>query len=198
MEGQCFSNDLIWVSSGLFATLGTFVVGMILSYAVRPFFLSRYLYVASAVVYVCFGICISKLKFRRLCALLLIWAILYSKLPVLKAVMAGEKNLNSDNEVFLENVVVPADDIIYVNSTELRWGLLEWYYPEIRYSYNPDLFIDDLNMIEEEKEFFMIWNVELSEDELLIAAEGNFGVEKIFEGRLGNDKYYYVYKVLHK
>ena len=60
-EKTLISPDSLWVLAGLASLAGTAAVGLVLSYAVRPFFVIRYLYPLTPVVFLILGFCLSKL-----------------------------------------------------------------------------------------------------------------------------------------
>ena len=60
------SEELIWVIAGLCSIFGTCVVGLILSYTIRPFFVLRYLYPTVPVAYMLLIYCTRKMKLKKI------------------------------------------------------------------------------------------------------------------------------------
>lgn len=73
------SLETIWIASGLLALIGTIAVGYGLSYAVRPFFLERYLFPLAPVVFLIFAYCLAKLKLSKVICFVIL-ATLVSKI----------------------------------------------------------------------------------------------------------------------
>ena len=70
-EKPLISPDTLWVLAGLASLAGTAAVGLALSYAVRPFFVIRYLYPLTPVMFLILGFCLSRLdKSKLLCFVL--------------------------------------------------------------------------------------------------------------------------------
>lgn len=67
--------ELLWVLAGLGSFVGTVAVGLGLSYAVRPFFVIRYLYPLTPVMFLILGACLSRLD-RTKCLCLVLTAII--------------------------------------------------------------------------------------------------------------------------
>lgn len=187
-----FSNELIWVLSGVLATLGTLAVGLILSHAVRPLFLSRYLYAVVPVSYLTLGVTVSKLKFKQVWAFLLVLALLWNTLPAFLNTCKSEEKLDSSLSCFLESVQPSTDEVLLSCNSHLPWTLFSYYYPE-----NQSFYISDMQPIGDQPcdKGLVFWSSPLNDDEFLILKEYGFSVSELYEGRFSDGSYYYVYQV---
>ena len=89
-----FAPDTIWLLTGLLSAAGTSAVGLIVSHAVRPLFLVRYLYPLTAVVYLVFGFLLSKVRWRTILSSILILGTLVCSLPDFYHTYQREKRID--------------------------------------------------------------------------------------------------------
>lgn len=186
------SSEMIWILTGVWSVVGTLLVGLLLSYAIRPLFVVRYLYVITPAAYLILGVCLKKMHFRRIWAVLLIGAILWNNIPLFFNTYQGERSLNQNTAIFLDQVQPEKSEKIYTNNTHLGWSLLEYYYPE-----NPRAYIGEITDIinEDYENSWLYWTAPLSEEAYAVLEDAGYSVLKKFEGTFANGVYYYAYVV---
>lgn len=194
-EKLCVSDELLWVISGLVAFGGTIVVGLGLSYAVRPFFLLRYLFPVSAMIYLIFGICISKLNFRRIVVAILVLLILWSNIPQYVEQYKCDKDIEQQTEAFLENVTPSEKSAIFTNCSPLDWTLLEYYYPQSAHAYREVL---PENFDSSYEEIWLFWSDELDSTMLEQLKTQGYSVTEVYEGGVANGIFLHTYKLVKK
>lgn len=187
------SEDTLWIFTGLLSIFGTMLVGLILSYMVRPFFVSRYLFVVSSITYLVLGFCLSQLNPKKYYCILLIIVLLCSTLPAYKMQYDNDITLNNSNTDFLQAVNPPSDATLYTNSIHLNWTLLEYYYPGYEHSYKPEM-LETLENVE--KEIWLFWNEKMTDDEKNEIEKMGYFSKMIHEGAFANGEYYYAYQVV--
>ncbi len=181
-----------WVIAGLVAVAGTALVGLALSYAVRPFFVLRYLFPLSAALYLMIGYCISQLKFSRVWAIVFVLLILGTHIPTYISTFTAEHAFDEGTQSFLANVRPEKDAIIETNNRHLAWSLLAYYYPENACEENADAI---WNLDQRYDHIWLFWMQELRESELKAMEAQNYSVMKVYEGDFANEFYYYAYKL---
>ena len=189
----CVSDELLWIISGLIALAGTIIVGLGLSYALRPFFILRYIFPTSAMIYLIFGICVSKLNFRRIVAAILLILILWSNIPEYISQYRLEKDIEQQTEAFLDNVTPSEKSYIFTNCKPMDWTLLDYYYPQSTHTYKeslPETF--DSNY----EEIWIFWYSELDSTVLDQIECQNYSVTEIYEGKVANGIFLHTYKLL--
>lgn len=186
------SSEMIWILTGVWSVVGTLLVGLLLSYAIKPLFVVRYLYVITPAAYLILGVCLKKMHFRRIWAVLLIGAILWNNIPLFFNTYQGERSLNQNTAIFLDQVQPEKSEKIYTNNTHLGWSLLEYYYPE-----NPRAYIGEITDIinEDYENSWLYWTAPLSEEAYAVLEDAGYSVLKKFEGTFANGVYYYAYVV---
>lgn len=188
----CITTDNIWVISGIAAAVGTVLVGLTLSYLVRPFFVLRYCIPFMTVIYLVFGYLVSKLKFKNIWAILIIIGILVCNLPVFADKFKSEKNLDMSTSSFLEMVHMEEDAEICSNNDHLIWSVIRYYYPEnekrVLTKEIPESF--DSNIV------YLMWTYELSEEEKESIDDAGYTYDEIFKGQFAN-AWYCVYKLVN-
>lgn len=187
-----FSGEILWILSGLFAIFGTMAVGLGLSYAVRPFFLTRYLFPVSIIAYLISGVCISKMQLRKVWAAVFVMLILWNNIPAYANNYKSESSLNKETSAFLTAVNPSPSDIIYTDNSHLGWTLLPYYYSNNSGGYKPDA-IENLDT--DYNDILLLWTQELDETTLENVNKQGYDYEKIYEGRFANGAYYYAYKL---
>ena len=189
------SGELYWVISGIISICGTAAVGLALSYLIRPFFLTRYLFPVSAMLYLIIGVCVSKMKLRRLWSTALIIAILWNNVPAYVQRYEEDYKLNNDTAMFLD-AVKPEDDaeIVIDNISTLGYPVLNYYYPENDLKYDLDA---SKNLDTNYEDIWIIWRGELDETAENNIREQQYTSTKIYEGNFADGLFYHVYK-LHR
>lgn len=183
-----------WVLSGLIAICGTAAVGFALSYLIRPFFLTRYLFPVSAVLYLIIGVCITRLNFRRTWGILLVAAVLFSHAPAYAKIYKSEHALARENTAFLAAVQPDEGALLVSNMDHLAWSLLEYYYPENDRRFDPDA---PLHLDEGYDTVWLFWTSALDDAEKEAVSSQQYTVEEIYGGRFANGMYYHVYRLYH-
>ena len=187
-----FNGEILWILSGLFAIFGTMAVGLGLSYAVRPFFLTRYLFPVSIIAYLILGVCISKMQLRKVWAAVFVMLILWNNIPAYANNYKSESSLNKETSAFLTAVNPSSSDIIYTDNSHLGWTLLPYYYSNNSGGYKPDA-IENLD--KDYNKILLLWTQKLDETSLENVNKQGYDYEKIYEGRFANGAYYYAYKL---
>lgn len=121
------SPDVLWVLAGLLSLGGTIAVGLTLSYAVRPFFLIRYLYPLTPVVFLLLGFCLSRLDRSRLLCFVLTAIIVVWIWPSYLHIRDDYKYQDMCTKEFLEKIQ-PGEDAVFCME-----GMADFYY------YFPDI-----------------------------------------------------------
>ncbi len=186
--------ELYLVLSGIVSICGTVMIGIALSYAIRPFLITRYLFPLSSMSYLIMGICISKMKFRKIWSIILIIAILWNNVPAYIHRFKDEYNLDKSTTKFLKEVNPSTDVELVTNNYPLDWTLLDYYYPNNvkRYNYNA---LEQLDT--DSDNIWLIWDRELDETEKNNLMKQQYTYSQIYDGRLATWLYFYVYQ-LHK
>lgn len=193
-ENVGFSPDFILIITGLLSIFGTIFAGLLLSYAVRPFFVERYTYVFSAVAYFLLGLCISKLTFKKTWCALLVCSLLWVSVPSYVSTFLNDKYLDQSNTMFLNAVKPSSEAVLYTDNDHLGWNLLCYYYPDNFSQYNPN-FIEQL-VEKPEKEVWLFWS-DVASNELLTSIQHlGYSCEEVYEGWFANNIDYHVYRLL--
>lgn len=194
---KVISGDMYWIITGLVSLAGTVAVGLGLSYLVRPFFVARYLFPLSSVLYLMIGFCVSKMKWPVFWGGLLIIAVLWFSIPAYIYTYRKEDNLNKQTEVLLSKVHPEEDALLVSNNSHLPWTLFEYYFPKNEHrEYIKRLSDDKLDGSFEN--VWLFWTEELDESSEEIINAKQYSCDKVHEGYFANSKYYYVYKLSHR
>ena len=121
------SPDVLWILAGLGSMVGTAAVGLILSYAVRPFFVLRYLYPLTPVVFLILGFCLSRLDRTKVLCFVLTAVLVVSLWPGYIHIRDDYKYQDMCTADFLEKFQPSEDSVIYME------GMADFYY------YFPDI-----------------------------------------------------------
>lgn len=188
------SNESIWILAGLFSFLGTIGVGWVLTKAIRPFFLTRYIYQLSAVLYLILGFCLSKLQLRRSLASVLLLLVLLSNFPLYSSTYRSERELDRSTTAFLEAVQPPEDAFLYTSNYYLDWTLFENYYPGRAHALDENY---DLTaaLNSGEADIWVFWQHEFSESDMQKIADAGYSAASIYDGVLADHTYYHVYRL---
>ena len=177
-ERISLTNELLWVVAGLLSICGTAAVGLGLSYALRPFFIVRYLFPVSAMAYLLFGYCISKMKLRKLWATFLVAAILWNNLPAYMETYKVDKTADVQTENFLTAVEPAENAVIYTDSVHLDWTILDCYYP------NKHIYTQDVQKCLDngESEIWLFWGSQLDEDAENKLKSNGYSLQEVYNG----------------
>ena len=157
--------ELLWVLAGLGSFVGTVAVGLGLSYGVRPFFVIRYLYPLTPVMFLLLGVCLSRLDRTKLLCLVLTAVIVVWCWPTYLHIRDDSKYQDMCTAEFAqkiqpgENAIIITEGIsdfsYYFPDTPLRTRCqIEWVdtsYDEIWYFRLQNLEPADLPGYEKEK-----------------------------------------------
>ena len=121
-----------WIISGIFAVFGTISAAEIISHTMFPIIVLRYLYVSYIILWLIFGIVISKLKYKRLWAIVLIFAVLSSGVPTYASTLDVEIQQSKRLEATLQATtpIIDEHDFIYTDIIHLAWTVASVYYPK--------------------------------------------------------------------
>lgn len=185
------TNSMLWVFAGVLSACGTAAVGLVLSHILRPFFIERYLFPVTGVVYLLFGFCLSKINPHKLLAAGTVVMILLANIPAYTKVYEFDKWKNEETSRFLDTVKPAPDAVIYTNNQHLYWTLLPYYYPSVANQYTQNL---EECLQDTHKEIWICWLDELSEEDISTAEQDGYTAEAVFDGFFAN-KMYYTYKL---
>lgn len=189
-----FTPDMLWIFSGILSAAGTSAVGLGLSYAIRPFFLLRYLFPLTAVIYLVFGFLLSKIRWRNLLSVLLIAGVLICNVPYYYQVLQSEKEIDSSTSHCLELVSPASDSIIYTTYYHLDWTGIDYYFPGISHSLIEQTdFLSTLDSSHSELWYFL--QNELSEADQIAASSHGYTCNNPYNGMFADGTYYYVYEL---
>ena len=191
-EKVVITPEIYWVISGIISFLGTIAVGLTLSYMVRPFFVVRYLFPLSAVLYLIIGYCVSKMNFKKIWSIVLILAILWNNIPVYINIYKAESYLDRQTTIFLSNVKPAEDAVLLTNNPHLSWTLLEYYYPE-----NDIEYVEELSSINNSDydDAWIFWTEEIDEYTANSFREEHYQFEEIYEGLSSDGLNCFVYNI---
>lgn len=192
------SHDLFWIISGLASIVGTIAVGIILSYVIRPFFVTRYIFPLSAVAYLIFGYSISRLKLKRILGGCVLFGVLLANTPIYINTYLDEKALNHESERFIHSVQPSDDAVIYVDSGNLRWVTLDYYYPKNKHIYAPDILSHIKEIFYDSSEAWLFWSYEIGEEVQNDLQRQGYELDRVYAGRMNDNAYYTIYKVKMK
>ena len=126
-EKKPMEPELLWILAGLMSFAGTVAVGLVLSYAVRPFFVIRYLYPLMPVMFLILGVCLSRLDRTKLMCLILTAATVVGFWPTYLHIRDDYKYQDMCTAEFLEKVHPGENAVIYTgNMADFRY-----YFPDI-------------------------------------------------------------------
>lgn len=192
-----FAPDTIWLLTGLLSAAGTSAVGLIVSHAVRPLFLVRYLYPLTAVVYLVFGFLLSKVRWRTILSSILILGTLVCSLPDFYQTYQREKRIDLATAQCLAVITPSQDAVLYTTNYFLDWTLFDYYFPErvhaqIESSNTSQCFTSS------DPEIWLFMEHALSDAELNAASDNGYSRTNVcnstFAEGPGEDSFYYIYK----
>ena len=131
-EKTLISPDSLWVLAGLASLAGTAAVGLVLSYAVRPFFVIRYLYPLTPVVFLILGFCLSKLDRSKLLCFVLTAGIVVWIWPTYLHIRDDYKYQDMCTKEFLE-IVQPGENAVFYMENMADFY---YYFPDIPEKYH--------------------------------------------------------------
>lgn len=126
-----FSNDWIWMISGTCAVFGTIIVAKLISSLVYPIICLRYLYPSFIIIWLLFGINISKMKLNKLWTFVLIAFLFYTCFSPYSLALTRDRANNKRLETTLEatSSEIDEDAFIYTDIVHFAWTVATVYYP---------------------------------------------------------------------
>lgn len=126
------SGYVIWILSGICAVFGTIIVAKSISALLFPIIVLRYLYPSYIIIWLLFGVSISKCRLNKLYTFVIISVIFVSCYPDYCSVFILEQEQNKRLAKTLALTVpeISEDDCIYTNIVHLAWTVEKVYYPE--------------------------------------------------------------------
>ena len=119
-----------WIIAGYIALFATILFGLGVSYIIRPMFLIKYAYPSTILVWLILGVCISKLKFSRVIAAVLLLAILATGLLSYVSVYKEDRaTLKLSTETLSKTTsLITEDDVILAEERHFEDGVANYYY----------------------------------------------------------------------
>lgn len=191
-----FQPSTVWLISGVSGTFGTIIAARLISDIIFPILLLRYVYATFIIIWLLFGICISKYRFKTLYSTIIVMLILVSCIPSYFAVYKTDSNQNQKLRTTLKimNPLFDEDDIILTDGTHLAWTVIKAYYPTIKYQ---EFKLPDIPALEEKDKQYWLMLVEEMPDDIhqQLNKIGYKGETVITDGILGGNRIW-LYKVV--
>lgn len=128
-----FSNNIFILVAGILSVIGTIGFGIGISNLVRPFYTFRYIYPVSVVAWLLLGVIISRLKGRKLYAIVLILYLLSIFLPAFQNKYVSEKKANDMLTSTLKATAeIETGNVILTNHSHIDWTIAGYYYPGVK------------------------------------------------------------------
>ena len=182
---HALSNENILFLAGLASILGTVLVGLVLSYLVRPFLVPRYLFPLTPVAYLMLGICLSKMRWHNAVASLLIVLVLGIGFPLYVRIYQHEREVEQGTQICTKALTASEDPMIYTNDS--GWNFTynaENLFPDIPY-------LDDDNALDSvdasHQDPWVFWQSALTAEEEQILAERGYSAELVYSGLAFHD-----------
>ena len=120
------------MAAGAASILGTILAAIVVSNAIRPFYVLRYIYPVSVVAWAILAVIVSRLRGKRLYAVLLLAYMLAVFSPAYMSRYRGDRAANERLQETLAATVeeIGAEDIILTNISHIGWTIAPYYYPE--------------------------------------------------------------------
>ncbi len=195
----------MWLISGVCAVLGTIILSKLISFLIYPIIWLRYLYPSFIIVWLIFGICLSKLPGRKIFPILFSCAVIISCFPsyvnTVKEEVKIEKALNQTLKITRE---IGADDRIITDISHLDhiyetasnhycWTVGEVYYPDTEIEMLSGTEIPKLSF---DKSNWLFLSGEPSNEMLFQLRKQNCAVELLTGNGYVGTYQVYIYKVL--
>lgn len=173
----------LWILTGLAAVFGTMAVGLAVSALIRPMFATKYLYPAAVIVWLLFGVCLSRMRWGTLLSVLLASVVVAVGVPDYQDKVESAKEQNERYRQVLAGMadLTPADGIL-TDMYYLEWTSLEYYFPENEHD---DFDRSEPPELEEGRTYWLLLSGDLDEGlESWLAAKGRTAREVCHDGRL--------------
>ena len=204
-EKVTLNSKMIWILSGIISAVGVVLVGEFLSYTVRPFFLERYLFPVTAVIWLVFGIGINEMKWKKYIFFVIFAAILFHGARAYVYVYNDNRAVHASTADFLKNIEIGKNDYIITDVYVLESSMLEYYYPSTEHCY---IFTDKASLygdsdvmmrlkLKEQKQRLWLWLAQpVNTDMEAFLQESGYQYEPVTLGHLGDSGDIYVYQLV--
>lgn len=186
------SEELIWVIAGLCSIFGTCVVGLILSYTIRPFFVLRYLYPTVPVAYMLLIYCTRKMKLKKILFVLILSIVFSSSIPSYFAVLRNDIELDHATTDVLNTIKPSKTAAIFSDNKHLGLSLLPYYFPDNYGKYNENA-VEDID--QNYSEIWLFWTQHLDEHKISEINKQSYSCNEIYESKFANGIYFHIYKL---
>lgn len=171
------------VIAGIVSMIGTLAVGMIISRLVKPLFYTRYAYGATTVLFLVFGICVSKMNFRKILCVILTIFIFYQCFGAFMVTWRDERDVYACYNYFIEKMDVRTNNLIYNNGYPMDSFVVQ-YFPEAKRISAKDM-DEVVEKIEEIQEpAYLILNEEIPEKTIQEIKQAGCSIYYIYSGLL--------------
>ena len=171
------SYKWLWCLAGVCATFGTIIASQWISDVLYPILTVRYLYPALILVWLVFGICISKCKTRNFLTIILVLILVFSCIPSYFKVVKSERYIK---EVMDKTLGATAEigngDYIMTSISDLNWPTLLYYYPDTVHDFYNNL---DSLQLKDDMTNWLFLGGPVSEDIIKYLKEKGYSVEEI-------------------
>lgn len=171
---------LILVAAGIAGMVGTLAVGVILSHLVRPLFYTRYAYGATTALFLVFGICVSRMHFRKGWCILLTLYIFSQTLGAFVVTIQDERAAFSSQQWYLSKIEVGSHYLIYNPGWPMQ-QFVQQYFPDakgIAVDGSASEIIEQLSALHESG--YLLLNKDLSDADIASISEDGYTVYFIF------------------
>lgn len=187
MQNESFSSvEREWFVWGLVMSVGIIGNGELISHLIRPAYIVRYSYPVSPVIWLLFGVSLSKLEGgRSLCA-----AVAVSTLLVCAPQMVNtyEKRRQADElcastAEYVRNTI-GENDLMVTDVSHLDWTILDYYVPGVDHVYVDH--VPDGTDLSGHAGYWLVWGSDLSKDETEELEKDRYAArETLHNGNLG-------------
>lgn len=168
-----------FVKHGLLAGIGTIIVAEIVCYLVRPLYILRYIYpVMSVIVLACCSNISRYRLFYYLSPVILIVTLL-TYIPEYKSVYKSDKVLFAQTQKTVKaiNSYVKDNPVFLTDERHFAWNVLKYYFPTSKV----ELITNSKFNLNKKINYWLMWNNDLSSEELEILQQKGFVVKKILD-----------------
>ncbi len=189
------SSFCVWIASGFAGILVTIAFGLAISYIIRPMFLVRYLFPLSTIAWILMGVCISRLKLRKVIASVLLCATLltglYSYAYIFKEDRATQQILTKTLNATAE--LIDADDVILASYSHYKEGVARHYYG-VSECYTIEN--NEVKITDPAKKHWLFLDKEITDDTIAQLSAQGFGYNTIItNGNVGTYRVH-IYEVI--
>lgn len=127
--------EMIWVLAGCLSIFGTMGVGIGVSIIFRPMFQIKYVFPVATVAWIILGVCVSKLKLKKIISFCLIAIILLSGIPQYYLTYTFERDANEALTTTLNTIStqIQEEDQILTDWDHINWTIADVYYPGVEH-----------------------------------------------------------------